>query len=301
MKKLMAIVLVNLLGFLGCSDSNDATSTFDGQVVTVAPFGIVETPSPTYEWTPVPWATKYHLLVQGSTQATTTQDSNETAIIDEWYTAEEAGCESEDGLCTVTPDIEVFGENTWMVEACATDENCALSEPMKFSIRSGFRGTRFYMSEDDEWVVYDSYKQLFWTRVARTNVIDIYPGVTWDDAISRCQDLNAYTGIRWRLPTLSELVSLNEETIPPEPYHLPENHPFKLVADKPVGFDLNRGAYWTSTEAEAGPEGPKAMAIILHKSFCRIFSEYKSVPLYAWCVRDCCVEPFCPPTANPCQ
>ena len=291
MNKIISYLLVGLLGFLGCSGSDAGTSPVTGEAIPVAPFGTIETNTPTYIWTPVPGATRYRLLVQ---------DANETAVTEEWYSAEDSGCASEDVLCEVTPDIEVFRENTWMVQACATDENCALSEPMRFSVRWGFRGTRFFISEDDEWVVYDSYKQLFWTRVARTRVIDTLPGLTWDDAISRCHDLNVSSVIRWRLPTVYELVSLNEDSLPPEPYHLPEDHPFKLVAARIAGMPLNRSAYWTTTEAEAGPEGPKAMAVILHKSFCRIFSEYKSLPLYAWCVRDCCVEPFCPSGAYPC-
>jgi hypothetical protein len=95
MKTFIGILLLGFLGFLGCSGSNDATSTlpstFTGKAVPVAPWAIIETSTPTYEWTSVPGATRYRLLVQETNQAATMQDTNETYIIDEWYTAEESG------------------------------------------------------------------------------------------------------------------------------------------------------------------------------------------------------------------
>ena len=181
MKTIIGILLVGLLGFLGCSDSDDATRTV-GEAIPVAPFGTIETNTPTYKWTPVPGATRYRLLVQ---------DANETAVTEEWYSAEDSGCASEDVLCMVTPDIEVFKENTWMVQACATDENCALSEPMKFFVRWGFRGTRFYISEDDTWIVYDSYTRLFWTRHARTQIF--YPPPTPCRGMTPCHSVTNST------------------------------------------------------------------------------------------------------------
>jgi len=53
------MVLVSLLGFLGCGGSDDGTSAGTGEAipVAVAPFGITDTPTPTYEWIPVPGTT----------------------------------------------------------------------------------------------------------------------------------------------------------------------------------------------------------------------------------------------------
>ena len=121
MKKIVAIVLISFVGFLGCSDGDDGTTTV-GEATPVAPFGIIETTTPIYEWTPVQGATKYRLLVQDTNQTSSIQDTNETAIIDEWYTSEEAGCASEESLCMVTPNIEVTGENTFQVQACTNIE-----------------------------------------------------------------------------------------------------------------------------------------------------------------------------------
>ena len=62
MKKIIGILLIGLLSFLGCSD-NDGTNTFRGKATPVAPWAIIETTTPTYEWTPVSGATKYRLVV----------------------------------------------------------------------------------------------------------------------------------------------------------------------------------------------------------------------------------------------
>ena len=122
MKAIISILLVGILGFLGCSDSDDTTRTVD-QAIPVAPFGITDTMTPTYEWTPVPGATRYQLLVE---------DIGETVTIEEWYTTEEVESAPEDGLCSVTPDITVWG-NTWKVLACAGEECGLWSDELQFS------------------------------------------------------------------------------------------------------------------------------------------------------------------------
>lgn len=43
MKTIIGILLVGLLGFLGCSDSDDDTNTI-GEATPVAPFGVTGTP-----------------------------------------------------------------------------------------------------------------------------------------------------------------------------------------------------------------------------------------------------------------
>ncbi len=91
MKTFIRILLVGFFCFLGCSSSNDDTKDTTrtvGQAIPVEPFGIEDVMTPTFGWTPVQEATKYHLLVQEAIQDSTTQDTNETYIIYEWYTAE---------------------------------------------------------------------------------------------------------------------------------------------------------------------------------------------------------------------
>jgi hypothetical protein len=125
MNKIIIILMFGLLGFLGCSDSDDGTSVVTGEANPVAPFGIIDTLDPIYEWTSVPGATKYRLLVQ---------DANEAVAIDEWYTAEESGCASEEVFCTVHPGIVSVYENTWKVQACAYQECGLWSEPLNYDV-----------------------------------------------------------------------------------------------------------------------------------------------------------------------
>ena len=136
MKTFISILLFGLLGFLGCSGSDDdtssATATFNGKASPVTPFGIIDILGPSYQWTPVPGASRYHLLVKGAIEDSTTQDSSETYVIDEWYTAEEAGCASEEVLCAVHPGIVTIGKNTWTVQACASQECGMWSNPLNF-------------------------------------------------------------------------------------------------------------------------------------------------------------------------
>ena len=70
MNKIIGILLIGFLSFLGCSDGNDGTTTV-GKATPVAPWAIIETSTPTYEWTPALWATKYRLIVQDANEAST--------------------------------------------------------------------------------------------------------------------------------------------------------------------------------------------------------------------------------------
>ena len=64
MKKITGILLIGFLGCLGCSDSNDGTSTFTGEAIPVSPLGTIETGKPTFHWTPVRGATEYLLSLR---------------------------------------------------------------------------------------------------------------------------------------------------------------------------------------------------------------------------------------------
>jgi len=224
MKRPLGILLVSLLCFSGCSDSDDGTSAVTGEAYPVAPFGITDTPTPTYEWTPVPGATRYQLLVE---------DIGETAIIEEWYTAEEGECASEDGLCTVTPDVNVMGA-TWKVLACA-DEQCGLwSDELQFEfLVAGPAPPRFTDNGDD--TVTDNNTKLMWTKNA-----NLGGSKQWFDALGYCDGFKLADHSDWRLPSLSELNSLIDSSrMNPA---LPPGHPFTNVQTM---------YYWSSTTAYA--------------------------------------------------
>jgi len=201
MKTFIGILLFGLLGFLGCSGSDDGTNATVGQATAVAPFGIVETPTPTFEWTPVRWATKYRLVVQETSQESTIQDTSETYVIDEWYTAEEAGCASEDGLCEVMPDAEVIGKNEFKILACANEECGSWSAPMNFDF-TAMSLARF--TDNGDGTVTDNHTNLMWSKNAKLYI----EFQNWHDAIISCEKLTLAGHTDWRLPFVYELSSL---------------------------------------------------------------------------------------------
>ena len=232
MKTFIGILLFGLLAFVGCSGSNDGTSTTVGQATLVAPWAIIETSTPTYKWTPVSKATKYRLLVQDVNQASSTHDAHETYIIDERYTAEESGCASEDeGLCMVTPDIEVFEKNTWKVQACANEKCGVWSEPMNYDF-SAMNAPRF--TDHGDGTVTDNRTRLMWSKNANPNETRM----DWEEAKDYCDAYWTTGHSDWRLPSLNELTSLTDDTQYDPP--LPPGNPF-------INVIYDDEAYWTAT------------------------------------------------------
>ena len=231
MNRTIIILLIGLLGFLGCSGSNDGTNVTVGKAVPVAPFGIIETPMPTYEWTPVRWATKYRLVVQELIQASSSQDSSEAAIIDRWYTVEEAGCASEDALCKVTPDVGVTGEHEFKVLACANQECSLWSETLNFEL-SDITVARF--TDNGDGTVTDLKTMLMWFKDA-----SVLEGYMYMEAVDACTmyPIWSFAGYDdWRLPSMPELMSLIDKS-QSDPA-LPPDNPFVNVQER----------YWSTHE-----------------------------------------------------
>ena len=229
MKTIIGIMLVGLLGFLGCSGSDDGTSAVTGEAIPVAPFGITDSTTPTYKWTPASGATRYRLIVQDTNQESTTHDIQETSIIDEWYTAEEAGCASEDGLCAVTPEIEVVGEHEFKALACANQECGLWSEPLPFD-STVMPEARFI--DHGDGTVTDKKTMLMWAQ----NAGGTAGAMDWEQAKRYSEALKLAGHGDWRLPAIHELVSLIDFT--QHDPALPPGNPFDLG-----GENLNR---WSS-------------------------------------------------------
>ena len=229
MKTFIGILLFGLLAFVGCSGSNDGTTTTTtvGQAIPVEPFGIEDTMTPTYEWTPVQPATRYRLLVQEAIEDSTTQDTTDY-VIDEWYTAEEAGCTSEENLCMVAPNIDVDGAYTWKVMACAGDDCGLWSDDLQFSYPPP---TTPRFTDNGDGTVTDGYTELMWTQDA-----NLFGENDWWDGTSYCWDLTLADHSDWSLPYISELNSLIDETqVDPA---LPPDNPFT---------NAQSDFYWSST------------------------------------------------------
>ena len=227
MKTFISILLFGLLGLLGCSGSNDGTSISVGEAIPVAPYGVEGTMTPTYVWTPVQYATRYRLIVvDEAVEGSTTQDSPETYVIDEWYTVEEAGCDSEDGLCMITPDTDVYGA-TWKVLACAGAECGLWSDELQFSFAVAGLAERFIDLGDG--TVTDNNTRLMWTKNA-----NIVGWKDWMGAILAVEQMTIAGFSDWRLPRLHEYRSvIDRDQHNPA---LPSGHPFTNVD----------GDYWTS-------------------------------------------------------
>ena len=252
MKKIAGILLIALLGCLGCSDNDNATRTVD-QATPVAPFGIIDTQTPTYEWTPVSGATRYQLLVE----------ENDVPVIEEWYTAEEVESASEDGLCSVTPEIDVTG-TTWKVLACL-GENCGLwSDELQFSFTVAGSSPRF--TDHGDGTVTDNNTKLMWSQNANH-----WGSKTWDDAKRACDGLTLAGHGDWRLPSLNELKSLIDKS-QWDPA-LPSGNPF---------INVQSLYYWSSTTYESVPF--YAWQVLMNDG--NVYNANKDLDNFVWPVRS---------------
>jgi len=234
----------------------DGTVATIGEAIPVAPFGITDTMTPTYEWTPVSGATKYHLLVE---------DISEAAIIEQSYTPEEGECTAEGNLCRVTPDIGVIGAHTWKVLACA-GEICGLwSVDLSFGYTvAGDTEERF--TDNGNATVTDSYTGLMWDQYA-----DRIMNVDYEGALNGCENLMLAGYNDWRIPMMADINSL----IGYQGGYLEANFPFVSVACFIP--------YWTNSLVS--PAIPDFYWGLKHDA-------WTPVPLYSednastWCVRS---------------
>ena len=94
-----------------------------GVATLVSPSGSITTNKPIYTWNAVPNATKYCLKVNDLTGT----------VIEQWYTAETAGCPAGTGTCSVTPGkLLTPGSCTWMGQTLNDAGDGPWSSPMSF-------------------------------------------------------------------------------------------------------------------------------------------------------------------------
>ena len=219
MKTFIGILLVGLLCFSGCSSSNDDTNDTTrtvGQAVPVAPLGTVVTDAiyPTFEWLSVPDVTHYLLWCEDVSNP-------EVAVIEQRYTPLEAGCESEDTLCSVTPETDLMGEYKWKVLSCAGDQCGRWSNYLSFS--DGLMMSQKHFTNNGDGTVTDNRTGIMWSQepTPELECIDPHP-ISRDqcpqpedvlyiyhaDAVFNCKqsDLAGYND--WRLPSVGEFASI---------------------------------------------------------------------------------------------
>jgi len=98
-----------------------------GKATLVSPSGTITTATPAYIWNAVPGATWYYLWVNDSTTG--------SGKIISWYTAEQAGCGSGTGTCSVTPSTALAsGNGQWWIQTWNLSGYGPWSDGMSFTI-----------------------------------------------------------------------------------------------------------------------------------------------------------------------
>ena len=115
----------NLAGNGPWSSSLSFTVTLPGQATLISPSGTILTNKPTYTWNAVPNATNYYLWVDDSTGTK----------IQQWYTAEAAGCPAGTGTCSVTPTKTLAKDaGTWKIQTKNLAGNGPWSSSLSFTV-----------------------------------------------------------------------------------------------------------------------------------------------------------------------
>lgn len=91
----------------------------------IAPEGIIDEASPTYKWSAVDTATRYHLTI-----------INGVHSMDQWYPADQIGCSTSD-TCEVTPDFPVSGATNWFVLPANNAGEGSSSQDASFIVSDG--------------------------------------------------------------------------------------------------------------------------------------------------------------------
>ena len=101
-----------------------------GKATLISPNGNIATATPTYSWNAVPGATWYFLWVDDSTTT--------TGKIKTWYTADQAGCPSGNGTCSVTPATALArGAAQWWIQTWNESGYGPWSDGMPFTVSPG--------------------------------------------------------------------------------------------------------------------------------------------------------------------
>ena len=130
-------------------------------------------------------------------------------------------------------------------------------------------------SFNDEAVL-DKETGLVWEKLAgdtnEDQVVDNSDRLTWVLALAHCYNKDVGDRKGWRLPTVEELASLVDPTVPIPGPTLPAGHPFD---------DVQSHNYWTATTNSSGTTAARNVAF----QFGVVSGSPKSAVLFVWCVR----------------
>jgi hypothetical protein len=109
-----------------------------GATTLISPSGTASANSPVYVWNAVPNASWYYLWVN---------DASASPKIMQWYTAQQAGCASGTGTCSVSsPAVLAQGAAQWWIQTWNDNGYGPWSSGMAFTVSGGLPGTATLVS-----------------------------------------------------------------------------------------------------------------------------------------------------------
>ena len=86
----------------------------------------------------------------------------------------------------------------------------------------------------------------------------------------------------WRLPTIQELTSLIDRTVPSPGPTLPAGHPFSNVH---IPSPINSALYWSATTVDSPSSSTDAWVMEFGAGGVGNFAKGRTESTYHWCVR----------------
>ncbi len=264
---------VGLLGALGLFllAARPGEAAPPGPATQVAPQGALTGTTITFTWEAAPGATWYFIQVN---------DATTVGKILQWYTAEQANCPGGVGTCAITVSQGLVGAGTWWIRPWNPEGFGPWSGGLQFRavvlppVWGSLQGAGRFVLALGGAAVLDRETGLVWERSPLTDVptVGANDPVTWSTARFICITKNVGGRKGWRLPSIQELASLVDPSVPSPGPTLPAGHPFTNV----------QSAFYNSASTHA--ESP-TFAWRVNLSTGHVDTGDKAVNRFVWCVR----------------
>jgi len=218
----------------------------------------------TFIWKSVTGATRYYLEVTDAT----------TSTLDVEYTAEQARCAGGESTCFMTLTVTLAaGQGAWWIRTWNPDGMGPLSSPMIFRVYFSPPTWSQALPAADRFQIVIQYAGvldretgLVWERVPSLETR------TWLNARSSCINKNAGFRKGWRLPSIQELESRVDTSVPSPGPLLPAGHRF---------INVKSSIYWSASTYADAP----SLAWAVPFGSAGGGPDSKPTAHYVWCVR----------------